>query len=369
MLQLHKIDQSGIQTLKSVLDSNSYGSIWHEFKYKSKFTILDFLGLIFCWFGFNIEKYLENYYNLIKIKQKDRLYLMFKLFLENKKLKRKEIEVIIPKKAIRVLEKCGILKVSGNFVKAYYSIIPYENQYFLTEQISPFKSRNVFFGFEPFFFMKDIKNEINKKNIVIDVGTGYGCLAIFLAKKAKKVIGCDINKEAILLAKINARLNQIKQNKIKFIKADFLPTLNKVKHDVVVANPYPDFANDLIESVTKNINTKKFFMIKLGSKNDLDFWKSLSKKNNLNIRIKIFYEFPKYFFISKLSNHAKIEKVLQLLNLKNLGSVYIHFIHVNYGRHQCKIDKLYWKSYGLQIFEDIVYKLRYILNNFFCLQI
>ncbi len=50
-----------------------------------------------------------------------------------------------------------------------------------------------------------------KKGIVIDVGTGSGAIAIALARFCPhlSIIGIDISKEAIALARINARKNQV----------------------------------------------------------------------------------------------------------------------------------------------------------------
>ncbi len=46
-----------------------------------------------------------------------------------------------------------------------------------------------------------VLNKINKNDIVLDLGCGYGRIAIRMLEKAKKVIGIDISKDNIQLAK------------------------------------------------------------------------------------------------------------------------------------------------------------------------
>ena len=46
-----------------------------------------------------------------------------------------------------------------------------------------------------------VLNKISRKDIVLDLGCGFGRVAIRLAEKAKKVIGIDISKKNIKLAK------------------------------------------------------------------------------------------------------------------------------------------------------------------------
>ena len=56
---------------------------------------------------------------------------------------------------------------------------------------------------------------------VLDIGTGSGCILISILKERKKCkgIGIDISKEAIKVAKINAKMQQL-ENRIKFVYSD-----------------------------------------------------------------------------------------------------------------------------------------------------
>ena len=76
-----------------------------------------------------------------------------------------------------------------------------------------------------------------KSKNIIDIGTGSGCIIISLLKERPKSsgVGIDISKNAIKVAKINAKLQQL-NNRIKFINSD-VDKYNGGKYDLVVSNP------------------------------------------------------------------------------------------------------------------------------------
>lgn len=63
--------------------------------------------------------------------------------------------------------------------------------------------------------------------LVLDVGTGAGNIAISVAKNALyiKIIATDISKKALNIAKQNAKFHGV-ENKIKFIQSNLLSDLN-----------------------------------------------------------------------------------------------------------------------------------------------
>ena len=82
-------------------------------------------------------------------------------------------------------------------------------------------------------------------NSFIDLGTGSGIIAITLAKHFKnaRIYGSDISKEALLVAKENAKNHKVD---VHFIEGDFLEPVIKqdLKIDVIVSNPpYIDYAD------------------------------------------------------------------------------------------------------------------------------
>jgi|TARA_B100002051_G_C16656657_1_gene596860 protein-(glutamine-N5) methyltransferase, release factor-specific len=77
----------------------------------------------------------------------------------------------------------------------------------------------------------------NKEKKIIDIGTGSGCIIISILKEStrSKGVALDISKNAIKIAKINAKLQQV-DNRIKFINSD-VDKYNHDKYDLVVSNP------------------------------------------------------------------------------------------------------------------------------------
>ena len=72
-------------------------------------------------------------------------------------------------------------------------------------------------------------------NDVLDVGTGSGCIAITLAKKTNaNITGIDICKNAILTAKENSRINNVKVN---FLKKNIFNYNTIKKFDLIISNP------------------------------------------------------------------------------------------------------------------------------------
>lgn len=72
---------------------------------------------------------------------------------------------------------------------------------------------------------------------VLDLYCGTGTIGIYVSKKANKVLGIELNKEAIKDALINKKLNSI--DNIDFISGDVGTILsqNKFKADIVIVDP------------------------------------------------------------------------------------------------------------------------------------
>jgi len=85
-----------------------------------------------------------------------------------------------------------------------------------------------------------IIHETHPRNpVILDIGTGSGCIPIALSKNipGASVEGWDISTGALLVAKKNADLNQVK---IDFIYADVLNLIypaKKHRYDIIVSNP------------------------------------------------------------------------------------------------------------------------------------
>jgi len=95
-----------------------------------------------------------------------------------------------------------------------------------------------------------IKQYLNKKVDIIDLGTGSGCIAITLKKEIEcNMDALDISSSALEVAKENAKLNDVE---INFINDDMLNPLNK-KYDVIISNPpYISYDEEIMDIVKNN---------------------------------------------------------------------------------------------------------------------
>jgi len=75
----------------------------------------------------------------------------------------------------------------------------------------------------------------DKTKTVLDLYCGTGTISLLLSKYFKKVIGIEINKEAIKCANINKEINNI--NNVEFICGDASKEIKKLKADKIIVDP------------------------------------------------------------------------------------------------------------------------------------
>ena len=78
---------------------------------------------------------------------------------------------------------------------------------------------------------------LDKSFNILDIGTGSGCLIISILKERPKCLATaiDISKEALKVAKYNAKLHHL-SNKIKFLNID-IDKFKSNKYDLILSNP------------------------------------------------------------------------------------------------------------------------------------
>ena len=110
---------------------------------------------------------------------------------------------------------------------------------------------------------------------ICDIGTGSGAIAIALCKEEARVkmYASDISKEALELAKENARLNEVN---IDFYQGDMLKPFieNNIKVDILVSNP-PYIPND--EELERSVYDYEPHVALFGGSDGLKFYHEIFK--------------------------------------------------------------------------------------------
>ena len=124
----------------------------------------------------------------------------------------------------------------------------------------------------------------DEKKLVLDIGTGSGCIIISLAKERLKLYGSaiDISKKAIKVAKINAKIHQLK-NRINFYNSS-VDNFFKGKYDLIISNP-PYISNLKIKYLDEDIFCYEPLISLKGGQNGSLILNKVIKKSSSLIKI------------------------------------------------------------------------------------
>ncbi len=174
----------------------------------------------------------------------------------------------------------------------------------------------------------DVLSKI-KKPVIIDVGTGSGCIGITLALEIplSKVLAIDISESALSVAKTNAKTYDLEN--IEFIKMDFLNQNINHSVDLLVSNP-PYIANEEINELMKDVK-------------DYEPITALTDKSD------------------GLTFYKKISNIIPSVLKKNRAVI----IEVGRGNHHDKVKEIFYKEgyNDIEAFHDLNKDIRVLMIN------
>lgn len=146
--------------------------------------------------------------------------------------------------------------------------------------------------------------KLSKNDVVLDLYSGTGTISSIVSSHVKKVIGIEIEEDAVLDANCNIRINNI--SNVKFICGDAAKEISKIKEqiDVIFVDPPRKGINRDAIAIMKKISPRKIIYI---SCNPVTMARDLSYLSNMYDVKKIIPVdmFPK-------TNHVECVCVLKL---------------------------------------------------------
>lgn len=122
-----------------------------------------------------------------------------------------------------------------------------------------------------------VKKGLSEKTpVILDLGTGSGAVSIALAREVKDIflVATDVSKEALQLAGLNAREQQI-SGKIGFVLGDlFGPFKKGALFDLILSNP-PYIRRTEIASLEREVRDFEPLMALNGGEDGLDFHRKI----------------------------------------------------------------------------------------------
>ncbi|MEL6987870.1 MAG: 23S rRNA (uracil(1939)-C(5))-methyltransferase RlmD, partial [Bacteroidota bacterium] len=166
-----------------------------------------------------------------------------------------------------------VINTKGNDTIFDQEVVCFAGQTYITEQLGEIKYRigpKSFFQTNPVQakFLYDLAKSfanITSSDLVYDLYTGLGSIALYIAKEAKHVVGIEEIPEAIEYAKANASLNQIEN--ASFYAGDVKALLTKTliekhgKPDVLITDPPRVGMHEEVVNMLRYLRTPKLVYV------------------------------------------------------------------------------------------------------------
>lgn len=143
------------------------------------------------------------------------------------------------------------------------------------------------------WILETLKEKNNQNSFIIDIGTGSGCIPIYLKSVLQKseILAMDINQKTIEVAIQNAKKYQVE---IDFFQDDILNLFHTFseKFDVIVSNPPYILETEKTAMSTRVTAYEPHEALFVTNKDPLQFYKSIISfaKNNLKKDGFLFFE-------------------------------------------------------------------------------
>ncbi len=132
------------------------------------------------------------------------------------------------------------------------------------------------------------ERSLKRNPSVLEIGTGSGAIAIALAKEVKNIflIATDISREALVLAKENAKSAGV-QDRIQFLNGDLFgplhPPKGKAPFDLILSNP-PYITRPKINTLAKEVKDYEPRIALDGGEDGLAFYRRIIPEASFYLR-------------------------------------------------------------------------------------
>ena len=107
-------------------------------------------------------------------------------------------------------------------------------------------------------YHKFFVDNVDEDDVVLDVGCGNGALSYDVAKKAKKVVGIDLNEKNVSFAK-----QRYSKENIEYIRGDALKDLTNEKFDIIIMSNVLEHIENRVEFLGKLREKAAKFLIRV----------------------------------------------------------------------------------------------------------
>lgn len=145
---------------------------------------------------------------------------------------------------------------------------------------------------------------------VLDLFCGVGNFSLNLAKSARSVLGVDISKVAVSLARINSEANMIEN--VRFVCSSVPSFLRKSLHqraefDLIILDPPREGARDILEELLR-LSPKRMIYVSCNPSTLARDLKSLTERDYKLAKVRPFDMFPQTFHIESVVLLSRFDK-------------------------------------------------------------